>query len=486
MPRWLAPLLLLACSTIAVAGNTTSQPPAHLPVTTRSAQARRLFESGMDKVENLQINPALRLWRAAIRLDDQFALAHLFVGYLTKDPIEERNELARARQLMPQVSPAERLAITWIAGARENAYLEAIAAMNDLLAQYPNDSRLAFLAARWLMSQDDVDQGVALLERAVAGSAADYPAVLNELGYGYAVLGDFDKAFLIMERYSAVSPWEPEPRDAFGEVLRMAGQFDRALLQYRAALKIDPKFYSSQLGLAETYALMGDEQRARTEYAKAIAMSPSKTEKLEFRVQEAMTYVREGQHETADEAFEAIEQEAHRIGVERIEAQVNRIMGTFAPDWEDASHHLEEAEKALVHARAIAQADREEEHARILRVRVERAIAAGAMDTALANVEELKKKADASPRSVVQHSYEAAAGMLLAKEGKYSEAIPHLEEDASNCMTAALLLSAYEATGAQADADELRHRLAETNETSIEQALVVPKLRAHTAQLRAQ
>jgi tetratricopeptide (TPR) repeat protein len=249
-------------------------------------------------------------------------------------------------------------------------------------------------------------------------------------------------------------------------------------------LKLDAKFYSSQFGLAETYALMGDEPRARGEYEKAIAMSPSETEKLEFRMQEALTYVREGHHERADEAFEDIERDAHRIGVERVEAEVNRIMGTFAPDWEDASHHLQEAEKALAHAKAIAPADREEEQARILRVRAQRAIEANQMETANAAIEQLKTKAGSSPRAVVQRSYEAALGALLMAQGNYKDAIPHLEEDGANCMTAALLVSAYETTGAHAQADELRKHLAASNETSIEQALVVPKLRAETAQLR--
>jgi tetratricopeptide (TPR) repeat protein len=457
-----------------------------MPLSTQSAEARKLFDSGMYWVENQQIHMALKSWRSAIRVEPNFALAHLFLGYFTKDPVEEQDELSRAKELIGQVSPPERLAITWIAGARESNYLEAIAAMNDLLAQYPDDGRLTFLAARWLMSQEEYDQGVKLLERAVAGSAAEYPAVLNELGYGYAALGQYEKAFLTMERYSAILPLEPQPRDAFAEVLRMAGQFDRALWQYRAALKVDPKFYSSQFGLAETYALMGDEARARAEYEKAIAMSPSNTEKLEFRVQQALTYVREGHHEAADEAFEAVQREAHRIGVERVEAQVNRMMATFAPDWEDASHHLGEAEKALIHAKAMAKADREEEQARILRVRAERAFGAHSMDVALAAIEQLKQKAEASPRGIVERSYQAAIGALLLAQGKYSEAIPHLEEDSSNCMTAALLLSAYEKAGAQEDADELRQRLTTTNETSIEQALVVPKLRAQTAQLRVQ
>jgi len=35
------------------------------------------------------------------------------------------------------------------------------------------------------------------------------------------------------------------------------GHFESSLARYRAALKIDPDFVTSQLGLGDTYALMG-------------------------------------------------------------------------------------------------------------------------------------------------------------------------------------------------------------------------------------
>ena len=48
---------------------------------------------------------------------------------------------------------------------------------------------------------------------------AEYPAALNELGYGYAYLARFEKAFAVFERYSAIAPTQPNPHDSFGEAL---------------------------------------------------------------------------------------------------------------------------------------------------------------------------------------------------------------------------------------------------------------------------
>jgi tetratricopeptide (TPR) repeat protein len=475
----LLPLVSLCCSAIAQSTATT-----RLPLTTHSAHARVQFERGMSDLENLRVEAAVSDWREAVKADPKFALAHLFVAYGTKDPNEERISLSHARKLAPAASDGERLMVKWLASARDGDYVQAIAAMNDVLAMFPKDSRLLFVAGRWLISQEQFDLGIKLLERALTGDA-EYPAALNTLGYAYAYQGQFDKAFSIMERYSAAAPKEPNPHDSYGEVLRMAGEFDRALLQYRAALKVDPKFYWSQFGLAETYALMGNETRARQEYDLAMTLAPSNAERLEFEVQAAITYIREGKPDEANAAFEQLSRDAHGAEVERLEAEVHRIMATYAATYHEAIAQLVAAEEILTQARTIAKADLDDERAAVLRVRAERAAAAGDLSAARNAVAQLQSMASSSRSRLVQRSYHGAVGALLVAENHFADAIPNLEEDQKNCLTARLLLTAYEKTGATNDAETLRHRLVTTNETSVEQALVVPRLRRQLAELAA-
>ncbi len=65
----------------------------------------------------------------------------------------------------------------------------------------------------------------------------------------------------------------------------------------------------------------------------------------------------------------------------------------------------------------------------------------------------------------------------MARE-KYSEAIPHLEEDSSDPLSMRLLWRAYRNTGATSQAGALAERLAALNVPTVEQALVVPPFRA--------
>jgi len=71
-----------------------------------------------------------------------------------------------------------------------------------------------------------------------------------------------------------------------------------------------------------------------------------------------------------------------------------------------------------------------------------------------------------------------AAGATLAAQGKYPEAISHLEEDTHSPLSMQLLWQAYEKTGAAPDAQAVATRLAAFHAPTIEQALVVPNFRA--------
>ncbi len=447
-----------------------------LPITTSSPAARRLFQQAMVNMENLQTEWALAGWRAAAKRDPNFAQAQILVAYLTQDPAEEIVALAKAKAMETKVSPGEKLLIEWLSGVREGRYVPAIAAMNDLLAMYPRDRRMTFLAGRWLIQQGRYDHGEMLLERAIA-LYPDYPAAVNELGYAYAFNGEFKQALAMMDKYAALQPTQPNPQDSYAEILRLSGDFTGALQHYRNALQLDPNFVSSELGIADTYALMGDEDQARHEYEKAIALADGEGERLQYGMQEAITYVRERRYVQADQAFRALATKAHQEGFARVEADAYRSMAMYEPQVAAAQMSLDQAEKAL-HDHRVSQSDMEEEHALILAVRVRRALRAGDQKTALPAVQQLQVMASSSRSEAVQRSYHAAAGAWAMAQGRYTEAVAHLEEDQNDPLSLELLWRAYRKTGAREDVAALHSDVAALNNPTLEQALVDPQLRA--------
>ena len=487
--RWTALLLVLLC---AAAFASDAKPhrakpvlkSVTLPVTTSSPSARAQFEHAMVQLELLRRADALDDLRNAVKRDPKFAQAYILISHLAHDPNEQLATRSRAEQLAPRVSKGEKLLIRWLSGVQEDNYVPAIAAMNDLLAMYPQDHRTAFLAGRWLIHQRRYAQGMFVLEHAIA-LFPDYPAALNELAYAYAFSGNFEKAYGLMERYVELQPDQPNPYDSYGEILRAAGQYEPALGRYRTAIRVDPSF-GSELGVADTYAVMGKEAEARQEYAKALMFVNSERDRLEYELQSAVTWIREGNHKQVDRSLHEVAKHAHAVGIAKVEAEANRIMAMSAPDYRDACHHLKAAERALDEGHPLSKSDREEERALILKVSAVRAAQNKSMDAAAKAVAQLESMASQSRSQIIQLAFHDAAGAVLVEQGKYADAIPHLEEDIDNPEALLLLYKAYKQTGAQEDANLLAKRLAGKNEPTVEQALVVPQFRATLAEEQRQ
>lgn len=445
-----------------------------LPVTTASQAAARSFESGMVHYENHRWNLALNDWNEAIKLDPKFAQAYAWVCFTTGDPAEEARDRAKAKELAKAVTPGEQLLIRWIVGARENRYVEGIMAMNDMLAMFPHDKRLNFMAGYWLYRQDEYEISKKFTLRALADDP-NYATCYNQLGYLYSRLGDFNKALEYTAKYITFLPNEPNPHDSYGEMLRFAGRYPEALEQYRIALKIDPTFYISQKELGETYSLMGEEEQARKEYEKAIHDAPSNSTKAEYMQKLALTYVRQKKYSEADAAYQNAAEKARAMEQWLWEARAHRVMAMYEPDQAAAMKNLDQADALLAAAsEKIAQLDLEEEKAHVLRVRVERALTVGDYSTAQKLVEELEKMASPGSSANTQRVYHGAAGTLLVAQAKYVDAIPYLEEDVANPLSMKLLVTAYGKTGASDEAASLSKKLAGWKVPSIEEALAVP------------
>jgi len=447
-----------------------------LPITTSSARARKQFEHAMQNLEYVRSDTAVADLRQAVKTDPRFAQAHILLSYLSKAPEEQRTSRTRAKQLAPHVSEGERLLIRWLAGVQEDNYVPAIAAMNDLLAKYPRDERVAFIAGMWLVGQERYSQAVTILERAVK-LAPDYPAALNELAYAYAFSGSFEAAFEVMKRYVALQPDQPNPYDSYGEILRLAGKFEAALEQYRMSIRVDPSF-GSELGVADTLAVMGHEQEAREEYQRAIVLVANEAERVEYEMQSAATWIREDNHKQACKALGEVARHAHTAGLGRLEAEAHRVLAIYERDYKSAMKQVQAAQAALEHGHEMSLTEKTEEQARIIRVKAVRSAEAQGFDVASGAVKLLESMAQKSRSQVVHYSYEASAGALLLAQGKYAEAISHLEEEAENPLTMRLLRKAYSMTGATPQAEQMGARLTNLNMPTAEQALVVPRFRA--------
>ncbi len=468
----LSPLViaLALCAPVSAYGQASA--PARLPVTTSSTEAAQYFEAGMVDYENHKWNLAVDSWNRAIKADPNFAQAYVWICFVTGDPAEETRDRAKAKSLIKSVSPGEQLLIRWLAGVRENHYVDGIMAMNDMLAMFPHDKRLNFMAGYWLFRwQDEYEISKKFTLRALAEDP-NYAPCYNQIGYVYSREGDIDKALESIAKYISLLPNEPNPHDSYGEMLRFAGRYNQALEQYHLALKIDPTFYISQKELGETYSLMGQEAQARKEYEKAIEQAPSPTAKAEYAQKLALTYVREKKYAEADAAYLNAAAQARSLEQWIWEARAHRVMAMYEPDPTAAMKNLDQAETLLAAASGkLAQIDLQEEKARILRVRAERSLGTGNIAAAAKMVAELEEMTSQGSSVNAERTYHGAAGTLLVAQKNYADAIPQLEEDVANPLSMKLLIAAYRETGDADEAANLARKLRTWKVPSVEEAL---------------
>ena len=223
---------------------------------------------------------------------------------------------------------------------------------------------------------------------------------------------------------------------------------------------------------------MGKEEEAREEYARAVVFTASESEKVQYELQSAVTWIRENNRKQAERALRDVAKHAHLSGLARLEAEAHRVLAMYDPDYKAAMKQLQVAQSALEERHELSRSDRDEEKARILQVLAARSAEAQAMASASSAVKQLENMARSSRSQVIQFCYHAAVGAVLMAQGKYAEAIPHLEEDSANPLSMRLLWKAYGSTGEAAQAEALAAKLATTNLPTAEQALVVPQFRA--------
>jgi tetratricopeptide (TPR) repeat protein len=471
-------LVGMALSTATITGN--AQMKAHgarLPLTTKSAEARRLVEEAMtldlDQVEQAK---AIEILRQAVKVDSNFAMAHEFLTQISLDPAEQVKEQQQAFATRSHASAGEQLAIEWYQDAMDHKLISAIMKMNDLLKQYPHDKWVVWMTTWWLTTETQYDRSIEIYERS---GIMDSPGLMNNMGYSYAYERQFDKAFALMDKYVEALPQDANPQDSYAEILRMAGHFDQSIEHYRAALAIDPEFYSSQFGIADTYSLMGDQVRARKEYEAAFRKFPlPELHKIQWRTREAITYVREGDHQGGDRAFQAIAEYAHAKHMSQVEADTYRQMAMYQENEKHVLALLKKADACLRQGENVMTAAAHQESAQILRARVEAALKTGDNKLVHSSLEKLAKMAQASNDKLIETAFHGAAGAAAFSEGNYAEAISHLGDDINNPLSLELLAAAYQKTGDRAEAQSTSETLANLNDPTLEQALVVPTFRA--------
>ena len=433
----------------------------NLPLSTRSAEARRLVELSLDKYENHLNDDALFAAKHAVAKDPQFALGYAALSMASLAAIPDTAALAKAKSLMPRCTPDEQLLIRWMTSLSDRDLLPAISAMNDLMNRYPKDPHVLYLIADWLYYRQDYELARKMLEN-IHRIDPDFPPALNLLAYSYIQTGTPEpaKAIASLQRYAEVQPASPNPQDSLGEILRFTGDDQSSLEHYAEALKRDPTFISSRWGLGDTAALMGDYERARTELDRAISMASNPRDRFHAEFQKTLVFFWEGHPSEGRKALDALYSKAIQEKEPNALFEIGFGRALLAADFGTEFEHLRGLEAQLQDTlTGMTEVDRNNALAVILRERTRVAALHGLPTVAQQSIRRLENLASLSRDPIVENCYEIARGYLMFAQGDFAGAADQLSADPRALLALELLERAQEKMDNEAAAEETHKRV---------------------------
>lgn len=209
-------------------------------VTTSSLQALKNFVDGSDAWSKGKYHEAVQLYKNALQLDPDFAMAHAALGgayysFIFNDPADGKFEYERALQLSTRATERERLSIQVGYAANQKHVPEAIKLYHLYLDKYPDDWRM---------------------------------------------------------------------RSRFASLLRENHQFQDAIDQYGEAIRIAPRDASAYINTATSYNGLGKIADALRYYSQAFELEPTWKASGNLNHEYGFTLVRNGDEAEAKKVFE--------------------------------------------------------------------------------------------------------------------------------------------------------------------------------------
>ncbi len=333
---------------------------------TDSFRAYELYLRGQeylsDRHDPDNLDAAVELFKQAIRIDPEFALAHVAlsesyweISRRDGDPAlleAAREEADSALALDPELPAAQ------VARARmqrsEGRYVDSIAVLEDALAQHPNPDAAHRELARGYESTGDLRTAEAELRAATLLGPENWSnwnalgALLLERGQNAEALDAFEKAAewapegvitpaqnigameLLEGRFeAAISAFESIPREELtpGTASNLGTSYyfsdrpdkwDRALEYYRLAARLNARDHTIRRNMGDLYLEIGEPEKARGQYLEAMRLVEEKLQSdprnWDLRLQRALYAARAEDCDAAMKQITALTSDLPRTG----------------------------------------------------------------------------------------------------------------------------------------------------------------------------
>lgn len=275
-----------------------------IPITTSSKEALKIFLEARERSENFETAEAALLYDKAIALDPEFAIAYLNRAGSGGGYTLWKTNYDKAVSLIDKVTEGEKLLILYSQSVIKGQGQQRKEYLDQLLEKYPKDKRVHLLAAGYFYDLSEYQKAIVHYKKATSLDKNFAPA-FNMLGYSYSALNNYKEAEKAFQNYIKLIPNRAASYDSYAELLLKMGKHDESMVQYKKALKIDPSFSYSLLGMANNLVFKEKYSEARNYYQQYYDRSKSIIGKFSALFWMATSYVHEG---NVDGALKTLEE----------------------------------------------------------------------------------------------------------------------------------------------------------------------------------
>lgn len=286
-----------------------------MTITTTSNDARNTFKEGRAYFENIHFTKAADLFDEAIKLDPDFALAHLYRGltYVGGFNIAEKH-MQKAVSLADKVTGGEKNLILYQQAAFNGDQVRQKMYLDNLIVAFPNNKRIQALAGTYYYIISDYKNALEHLKKSVAIDENFAPSY-NTIGYSESALKNYDEAEKAFKKYIELQPDLPNPYDSYAELLLNLGRYDESIAEYQKAFDKDNTYLTALFGIGHNYVFKNDFKKARENYYKVFDQSKDIYEKLTAINWDATSYIHEDKLNDALKVLDKREKLAQKNGL---------------------------------------------------------------------------------------------------------------------------------------------------------------------------
>jgi tetratricopeptide (TPR) repeat protein len=408
-------LVILACQ---------KQESDKIPITTSSDEARTAFQKGRDLSERLKREEAIKYFEKAITLDPNFALAHLSLAFMLTNTKETFAEIDTAASLVDKVSEGEKLYILGTQASVNGMTSKEREYFQKLVENYPGDERAQFRMGMYYFRQQDYNIALGFFRRATEINP-DFSLAYNILGYTHRYLENYTEAEEAFKKYIDLVPKDPNPYDSYAELLLKMGRFDNSIENYNKALKLDPHFTPSIIGIASNLNLLNKHADARTLLNELLANAQNNEDHRQALYAITVSYVDEGNIPSGIKTLKSL-LNSDRKNEDAF--SMARDIGTIGDcfyelmKYDSAMYYYNQVPKIILDSNLpdeIKELGRNYHKYQIAKI----ALTLGDLTTAKKNAQEYEARATELGNQPQIWAYHRLNGMIAMKEKEYDQAL---------------------------------------------------------------